>query len=276
MRKIVYRPHPTLVPEFPMPLYVRSAGYNEAEFNWSEKWDPRPFVQIFWCVQGCGEFILGEDKYTLNPGEVFFYLPMEEHQCRSIDPATSWKYYWFTFDGEFAEKFMLSYGYPRKNSNAGECPAKLFSELEILIKKTSDYARRHALAVAAEILARIGGRDDSAPVESLIRRFLTLAQANICNPEITVADLAKKLGIHRMTLNKHLKEEMGITPGEYLDGIRRQRAMRLLRDTDLPLKEIAEKAGIANQSYFCRLIRETAGVSPMKYRKKFRDNTTAR
>lgn len=275
MRKIVARPNPALLPEFPMPVHVRSAGYNEAEFLWEEHKEPRPFVQIFWCIQGAIEFFLPEGNQTIRPGEVFIHLPMEAHHLRSIDPAASSKYYWFTFDGEQAENFMLSYGYPRKNVTGVECPSELFSELEILVQKQTGYARRHALAIATEILARIGGMDDDLPIESLIRNFMFLVRKHLNDPEITVSVLAKKLGVHRMTLNKHFKEEMGITPGKYLDGIRRQHAMRLLRDTDLPLKEIAEKAGIANQSYFCRLIRETAGVSPMEYRKKFRDNTTA-
>ena len=36
MRKIVSRPDPYVLPELPMPVHIRSAGYNEAEFGWSE------------------------------------------------------------------------------------------------------------------------------------------------------------------------------------------------------------------------------------------------
>ena len=270
MRKIVARPNPALLPGFPMPVHVRSAGYNEAEFNWEEHKDPRPFVQIFWCIQGAVEFFLPEGNQTIRPGEVFIYLPMEPHHLRAVDPVASLKYYWFTFDGDYAEKFMLSYGYPRKNVTGVECPTELFSELEILVQKQTGYARRHALAIAAEILARIGGMDDDVPIESLIKKFMLLVRKHLHDPGVTVHDLAKKLGVHRMTLNKHFKEAMGITPGKYLDGIRLQHAMRLLRDTELSLKEIVDNTGIGNQSYFCRLIREKVGVSPAEYRKKFR------
>ena len=115
--------------------------------------------------------------------------------------------------------------------------------------------------------------DDSTPVESLIRRFMALVRENMRDPSVTVNDLAKKLGVHRMTLNKHFKAEMEMTPGKYLDSIRLQHAMRLLRDTPLSLKEISERSGIINQSYFCRLIREATGVSPGEYREKFRSPT---
>lgn len=273
MRKVVARPNPTVVPAFLMPVHIRSAGYNEAPYGWEEYEDPRPLVQIFWCIQGTAEFILPDGSWEIRPGEVFIHLPMEVHHHRSTDPRASWRYYWFTFDGDYAEKFMLSYGYPRKNISGVECPTELFSELEILVQKQTNYARRHALAIAAEILARIGGMDDSTPVESLIRRFMALVRENMRDPSVTVNDLAKKLGVHRMTLNKHFKEEMEMTPGKYLDSIRLQHAMRLLRDTPLSLKEVSERSGIINQSYFCRLIREATGVSPGEYREKFRSPT---
>ena len=270
MRKIVSRPEPSKLPELPLPIHIRSSGYNEAEFNWEENEGAKPFVQIFWCIQGAGKFFLPDREVILYPGETFFRLPGEIYHHLSCDPAAQWRYYWFTFDGDYAEKFMLSYGYPRKNVTGVECPTELFSELEILVQKQTGYARRHALAIAAEILARIGGMDDDVPIESLIKKFMLLVRKHLHDPGVTVHDLAKKLGVHRMTLNKHFKEAMGITPGKYLDGIRLQHAMRLLRDTELSLKEIVENTGIGNQSYFCRLIREKVGVSPAEYRKKFR------
>ena len=271
MRKIVSRPDTSALPALPLPVYIRSAGYNEAESGWQEYDTDKPFVQIFWCVQGAGEFFLtGGSSVTVHPGETFFRMPGEIHHHRSCDPVSPWSYYWFTFDGDYAEKFMLSYGYPRKNVTGVECPTELFSELEILVQKQTGYARRHALAIAAEILARIGGMDDDVPIESLIKKFMLLVRKHLHDPGVTVHDLAKKLGVHRMTLNKHFKEAVGITPGKYLDGIRLQHAMRLLRDTELSLKEIVENTGIGNQSYFCRLIREKVGVSPAEYRKKFR------
>lgn len=268
MRKTVSRPDVTNLPYLPMPVHVRSAGYNEAESGWEELRGARPFVQVFWCVKGSGEFIMPEDNYTIRAGEIFYHLPMEIHQHRSCDASKPWCYYWFTFDGAYAEKFMLSYGYPRKSDPAVDCPVELFAELELLLRRHTAYAQRHAFAIAAEILARIGGMENTDPVESLIRRFITLAEENIGNPGVTVQDLAKKLGVHRMTLNNHFRKEMKISPGKYLDDLRVHHAMQLLRDTSLSQKEICEQSGIANQSYFCRLIREATGFSPGEYRKR--------
>jgi AraC-like DNA-binding protein len=59
---------------------------------------------------------------------------------------------------------------------------------------------------------------------------------------------------------------MGISPGTYLDTLRLQHALRLLRDTSMSLKEIVPHAGLSSQSYFCALVRKAVGMTPTQYR----------
>lgn len=268
MRKIVSRPDPTHLPGFPMPVHIRSSGYNEAEYGWKEfeHGIDKPFVQLFWCVQGIGEITLPDRTILLHPGETFHHLPGEDHIHRSCDPENEWRYYWFTFDGPAAEAFIEAYGYPRESIYSGECPVNLFLELEILVRKHTPYAQRHALAVAAEILALAGGADDFVPEEGLVKRFLHLARESIQSPGVTVEALARKLGVHRTTLTDLFRTEMGMTPGAYLDRLRLQHALVLLRETNMRIKEVAEHSGFSNLSYFSRVIGKATGRTPQAYR----------
>ena len=270
MRKIIGRPDLSSLPALPLPIHIRSTGYNEAEPGWEEYETDKPFVQVFWCVQGQGRFLLPEGEEVLHPGETFFHLPGEAHHHKSCDPAAPWRYYWFAFDGAAAADFMLSYGYGRHVMYSGECPVELFLELEILVRKETEYSRRHALAVAAEILARMGGTDEPAPAEDLIRRALGVLRLHLREPELTVAAAARKLGVHRTTLDRRFREAMGTSPGACLDAMRLQRALTLLRNTAMSLKEVAEHSGLANQSYFCKLIRRSTGLTPKQYRERER------
>lgn len=271
MRKIVSRPEPRILPDFPMPVHIRSSGYNEAEYGWSE-FEPKeekPFVQLFWCVQGRGEILLPDRTVVLNPGETFYHLPYEDHHHRSCDPENEWCYYWFTFDGPAAEAFIGAYGYSQESMYSGECPVSLFLELEMLVRKHTPYAQRHALSVAAEILALAGGTDDALPPEEgLVKRFLRLARESMRDPGVTVELLARKLGVHRTTLTALFRAEMEITPGAYLDNLRLLHALSLLRETGMPVKEVAEHSGFMNISYFCRLVRKAVGCPPLEYRRK--------
>ena len=114
---------------------------------------------------------------------------------------------------------------------SGECPVSLFLELEMLVRKHTPYAQRHALSVAAEILALAGGTDDAfPPEEGLVKRFLRLARESMRDPGVTVELLARKLGVHRTTLTALFRAEMEITPGAYLDNLRLLHALSLLRE----------------------------------------------
>lgn len=270
MRKIIGRPDISSLPDLPLPIHIRSTGYNEAEPGWEERETDKTFVQVFWCVQGQGAFLLPDGEEILHPGETIFHLPGEVHHHRSCDPTAPWRYYWFTFDGPAAEAFMLSYGYRRHSMYSGECPVELFLELEILVRKETEYSRRHALAVAAEILARMGGTDEPVQSEDLVRRALTLFRLHMREPELNVSIVAKKLGVHRTTLDRRFREAMGSSPGACLDAMRLQHALWLLRNTAMSLKEVAGHSGLANQSYFCKLVRKAVGLTPKQYRERER------
>ncbi len=270
MRKIVSRPEPRILPDLPMPVHIRSSGYNEAEYGWTEfePGDEKQFVQLFWCIQGAGEIFLPGRTVTLHPGDTFYHLPNEDHHHRSCDPENEWHYYWFTFDGPAAEAFIAAYGYSQERMYSGECPVNLFLELEMLVRKHTPYAQRHALSVAAEILALAGGTDELVPEEGLVKRFLRLARESMRDPTVTIELLAKKLGVHRTTLTALFRSEMAITPGAYLDGLRIQHALSLLRETGMAVKEVAEHSGFMNMSYFSKLVRKATGHPPLEYRRK--------
>jgi len=48
-------------------------------------------------------------------------------------------------------------------------------------------------------------------------------------------------------------------------------AMRQLRDTDVPIAEIALRAGFADQSHFTNLFRRITGCTPRAYRDRARN-----
>ena len=268
MRKIISRPNPNRIPPLPLPIHLRSTGYNEAPPGWSENEarGEKNFVQLFWCVQGEGEFGFENRYERLRPGEVIYRLPGEQHQHRSADEHTPWHYYWFTFDGEKAADFMLSYGYPQRAIYAGECPIKLFRELEVLLRQRTLYAQRHAISVATELLA-LAGRAGAGPEHDLIFRFLDLIEARYPEPDLRVENLADELGVHRTTLTRMVGRQISVSPRQYLIQLRVQKALSLLTTSALTVKEIAEKVGIGKADVLCSLIRRDTGASPREYRR---------
>jgi AraC-like DNA-binding protein len=269
MRRIISRTEPDKLPALPLPLYVRSVGYNEAEKGWTEffRAKTKQFVQIFWSVQGDGEFRIGKSSYVLHCNEIIYHLPGEDHFHKSLSPL--WAYHWFTLDGPLAVEFIKGYGYPREPMPAGQCPVDLFLQLETLMREMSPYSQRKMLSIATDILASAGTRNDPENSSGqVVNNFIEIAQKNYSDPALNINELAEQLGIHRTTLARLFKKQMFVSPGEYLMQLRIQRALSLLRETDYPVYEIGEMVGIPHRGYFCRLIRRTVGLSPMVYRER--------
>ncbi len=69
-------------------------------------------------------------------------------------------------------------------------------------------------------------------------------------------------------LGKLFKKETGLKFNDFLLKIRIEKAMELLRESDLTLQEIAEKCGYAeNCAYFCVQFKKIQGMTPGEFRK---------
>lgn len=55
---------------------------------------------------------------------------------------------------------------------------------------------------------------------------------------------------------------------EYLNRIRIEAAISLLRQNDIPISKISEQVGFSDHSYFCRVFKKQTGYSPSQYRRK--------
>ena len=102
--------------------------------------------------------------------------------------------------------------------------------------------------------------------------FLKEIEDNLANPALSAGRIASDLGIHRTTFTRIFKAKTGgLSPGNYLREARINHAMKLLKDTVMPLKEIAMECGFANSAYLCRIIMERTGYTPEMFRKQKQD-----
>jgi AraC family transcriptional regulator of arabinose operon len=82
-----------------------------------------------------------------------------------------------------------------------------------------------------------------------------------------VTDLATALNLSESRLRVLFKEVAGIPLGKYLQNYRINRAMALLRTTDLSIANTAEEAGFGSPQAFSRTFKKETGTSPRLYRR---------
>lgn len=85
--------------------------------------------------------------------------------------------------------------------------------------------------------------------------------------KLCLQDIAQHFGFHPHYLIKLFNDHMGMSPMQYLQEIRLEKAREYLEYTKWSVSEISEKLGWTN-SYFSRLFHQREGMSPSQYRKR--------
>ncbi|MBF4210767.1 AraC family transcriptional regulator [Pseudomonas sp. R32] len=102
-------------------------------------------------------------------------------------------------------------------------------------------------------------------------RFDAHIEQNAAYP-LQVADLARLAGLSSARLHARFMAECGVTPMDYVRQRRLLRARQLLRNTQLPIGEIACQVGYSSQSAFAAAMLKAFGRSPGALRRDSEDN----
>jgi len=112
---------------------------------------------------------------------------------------------------------------------------------------------------------RLAAEDRREPATDAIQHaieYLINHHADILH----MPDVARRHGFSAGYFYRQFRKRTGLAPNAYLTGIRMQMAAQLLRQSALPVKEIAGRVGLSDESYFSRLFKKFTGSSPMRYR----------
>lgn len=85
---------------------------------------------------------------------------------------------------------------------------------------------------------------------------------------LQVADLARIAGLSSARLHARFVVECGQTPMDYIRSRRLHLAVNLLRETVLPIGEVASRVGYSSQSAFTAAVQREFGAAPGQLRRK--------
>ena len=114
---------------------------------------------------------------------------------------------------------------------------------------------------------------DSQSVSGYTKIVLDYIHTNF-KKRLTEKDMAASANLSTNYMHKVFLTDMKTTPINYLNFYRIKCAKELLRDSNIPVTEIAAEVGISGGDYFCRVFRKyNGGVSPTNYRKHMKYKT---
>ena len=105
--------------------------------------------------------------------------------------------------------------------------------------------------------------------DTVVHKAMLLLEQQLHSPA-PVVELCESLGIGRRQLERRFRRDVGLSPAEYRQRLRLDRARWLLENTDLEVTEVSVECGFQDSANFARVVRKALGVSPSALRQTAR------
>ena len=99
---------------------------------------------------------------------------------------------------------------------------------------------------------------------SHLLQIISLIRENITQ-KINLKNIAKKVGMSTSSLYRLFKNEMGISPIEFIIIERIKLAKQYLTDKNIYIKNVSYETGFENSNYFIRVFKRHEGITPKQY-----------
>ncbi len=269
------------------PLFSMYDTLKKKSINPSRHHKHHPELEIGFIAEGNGIYTVGDKSFDFKPGDVFFIRANEPHCIPSIKSEEviafviriNWYYMWnICADYIDAAKIhtMITSGIPinsyfPKESGVG----KKVEEIRKLFRDDNEATRFEIKRRILNLLIIIADSvTDPSIAESVqkapahigeIQNAVNYINKNLAK-QITLDDIAHAASMSRSYVSSYFKLVTGVSPYEYLLTARVEKAIKLLKKTELSVTEIAQKCGFGSLSSFNKTFRRNLGVTPREYR----------
>lgn len=123
-----------------------------------------------------------------------------------------------------------------------------------------------AIAASLRDLDKLRSGAGGGRYSELVERCVAYIQEHLADQDLTMEALAGALDVSSGHLSKCFKLQVGVTPWQYIDALRMQRACQLLKDTNLRINGILQACGYVDKTNFMRKFKRQYDMTPIEYR----------
>lgn len=108
--------------------------------------------------------------------------------------------------------------------------------------------------------------DKKTRISPIVKQAQIFVQKHYQDSSLTLERVAGELHVTTVYLSRMMKQELGISYSGLLTQMRIDKAVNLLKTTDMSIREIADKVGYESQHYFSTIFKKLVGVSPKRFK----------
>ncbi|MGM0530562.1 MAG: hybrid sensor histidine kinase/response regulator transcription factor [Bacteroidota bacterium] len=101
--------------------------------------------------------------------------------------------------------------------------------------------------------------------KQFLTKTKTLIKAHMNEESLSVEMLGNELGMSRVHLYRKMKHLTGMTVSEFIREMRLNKALELLRESNLSIAEVSYKTGFSNPSYFTKCFKDRFKQPPSQF-----------
>nr|WP_300902893.1 AraC family transcriptional regulator [uncultured Clostridium sp.] len=225
--------------------------------------------------KGKGTFKVNNKIFNLKQGDIFIILKgMNVEYMASMDDP--WEYYWIGFSGsnsiEYLNRTSIIDSYVVTCTEDSKIPNIILNMCDI--SKNYNPSSSDDIVLLRELYSLLYTFIKEFPKEfeykdkelhKYIQDAINFINSNYMN-SITVNKIANHVNLSRSYLYKMFIKNLKVSPQKYLINLRMYKATLLLKNTKLPIGEVANKVGYTDSLLFSKTFSKYFSVSPLNYR----------
>ena len=210
----------------------------------------------------------------LAKGDIFCMYPEAPYRYEIVPGDAPLQICWISFDGAQAQKLLEMAGFTPASPYLNKA---IHNETELTLRQL--YSQRADEAACPlgvysclyqlfeQIISRRQPVAMPASTERLIHTSIEYMKTHFMD-NITVQDAADYISLHRVYFSKLFTEHTGITPSQYLQKLKMDKAVQLLTGSAHSITEISLSLGYSDVYAFTRAFAKFHGCPPGSLRKK--------
>lgn len=128
--------------------------------------------------------------------------------------------------------------------------------------------RQRIYDVLLSVLEENAAQLTSRKLSPCVTNAIAYIRANL-SVQLSNSEIAGQVNVSVSTLSKRFQRELSMSVHDYIENLVFYEAVRMIRESDVPIGQISEKFGFCDQFYFSRRFKEKIGSAPRDYRKVF-------
>ncbi len=242
-------------------------------------------LEILLHLEGSMHVSTGEEEFDISPGDVILFHSNQPHSCHAlterccslvlqIDLSFCADYYPDIYNIRFESSNLSSVVKSRHMEELKETCFNIgynyFSQMPTFEFRCMSDVNRLFSFLLTNVPYRIISEEEylsALNFEKRLERIVSYVENNYME-KVSLAELADKEGLTTSYLSHFFKDNLHMNFQTYVNTLRFEHALYLLRKTDMRIIDICLQSGFSDSKYLNKMFQQAYGMTP----KEFRDN----